>query len=417
MPRWRELPEGLDPEVREFTGQLRGLVDRSGLSIAAVSDRTGYSKTSWERYLNGRLLAPKGAAVALAEVTGTDTGHVTTMWELAERAWSRAEARHDMTMEAIRISQAREALAGPTAGPATGPYGGPAAGSRPPGGRPGQQGPGAHGSGYGGQARPGAYGYPGPTGATGATAPAGYGYPGPTGATAPAGYGYPGATGPTAPAGYGYPGPTGPAGYGAPGATGAGPHAGPTGPAGHGNPAPPAPGDADGRPAARRPRRGPFVAAAVVSVLIVGAGGWFLVNGDGGDGREDRATRSPSTAPATTAPELPAGVKCNGADCAGQDPEIMGCGGEYAKTVSTATVGTAVIEVRHSQVCGAAWARITKAAVGDAVRIAVGGKVQESALVNADKDAYTPMAAAPDPADAKACATLTTGSEGCTTAP
>ncbi|MGW7290339.1 DUF2690 domain-containing protein, partial [Streptomyces sp. NPDC054847] len=166
-----------------------------------------------------------------------------------------------------------------------------------------------------------------------------------------------------------------------------------------------------------RPRKGPFVAAAVVSVLIVAAGGWFLVNGDGGDGREDRATRSPSAAPTTTAPELPAGVKCNGADCAGQDPEIMGCGGEYAKTVSTATVGTAVIEVRHSQVCGAAWARITKAAVGDAVRIAVGGKAQESALVNADKDAYTPMAAAPDPADAKACATLTTGTEGCTTAP
>ncbi|MEK8144584.1 hypothetical protein NKH18_31575 [Streptomyces sp. M10(2022)] len=25
-----------------------------------MADRTGYSKTSWERYLNGRLLAPKG---------------------------------------------------------------------------------------------------------------------------------------------------------------------------------------------------------------------------------------------------------------------------------------------------------------------------------------------------------------------
>ncbi|MGW6774679.1 helix-turn-helix domain-containing protein, partial [Streptomyces sp. NPDC055037] len=110
MPRWKALPEELDPEVSEFTSQLRGLVDRSGLSIAAVSDRTGYSKTSWERYLNGRLLAPKGAIVALAEVTGTHQGHLTTMWELAERAWSRSEMRHDMTMEAIRISQARSAL-------------------------------------------------------------------------------------------------------------------------------------------------------------------------------------------------------------------------------------------------------------------------------------------------------------------
>ncbi|MER5443738.1 DUF2690 domain-containing protein [Streptomyces sp. NPDC002790] len=110
MPRWKALPDELDPQVREFAGQLRRLVDRSGLGIAALADRTGYSKTSWERYLNGRLLAPKGAIVALAEVTGTNPVHLTTMWELAERAWSRSEMRHDMTMEAIRISQARAAL-------------------------------------------------------------------------------------------------------------------------------------------------------------------------------------------------------------------------------------------------------------------------------------------------------------------
>ena len=110
MPRWKALPEDIDPQIREFASQLRRLVDRSGLSIAAVADRTGYSKTSWERYLNGRLLAPKGAIVALAEVTGTNPIHLTTMWELAERAWSRSEMRHDMTMEAIRISQARAAL-------------------------------------------------------------------------------------------------------------------------------------------------------------------------------------------------------------------------------------------------------------------------------------------------------------------
>ncbi|WP_353944268.1 DUF2690 domain-containing protein [Streptomyces sp. HUAS MG91] len=110
MPRWRALPDELDPQVKEFAGQLRRLVDRSGLGIAALADRTGYSKTSWERYLNGRLLAPKGAIVALAEVTGTNPVHLTTLWELAERAWSRSEMRHDMTMEAIRISQARAAL-------------------------------------------------------------------------------------------------------------------------------------------------------------------------------------------------------------------------------------------------------------------------------------------------------------------
>ncbi|WP_399215468.1 helix-turn-helix domain-containing protein [Streptomyces sp. RLB3-5] len=117
------MPDELDPQVREFASQLRRLVDRSGLSIAAVADRTGYSKTSWERYLNGRLLAPKGAIVALAEVTGTNPIHLTTMWELAERAWSRSEMRHDMTMEAIRISQARAALGEFGAPPAKGSNG------------------------------------------------------------------------------------------------------------------------------------------------------------------------------------------------------------------------------------------------------------------------------------------------------
>ncbi|MFK0170276.1 helix-turn-helix domain-containing protein [Streptomyces sp. NPDC090306] len=110
MPRWKALPDGLDPQLREFNEQLRRLVDRGGLSVATVAERTGYSRPSWERYLNGRLLAPKGAAVALAEVVGVDPAHVTTMWELAERAWSRSQPRHDVTMEAARISKARAAL-------------------------------------------------------------------------------------------------------------------------------------------------------------------------------------------------------------------------------------------------------------------------------------------------------------------
>ncbi|MFI2643089.1 helix-turn-helix domain-containing protein [Streptomyces sp. NPDC018610] len=110
MPRWKALPEELDPQVKEFATQLRRLVDRSGLSVAALADRTGYSRTSWDRYLGGRLLAPKGAVVALAEVTGANPGHLTAVWELAERAWSRSELRHDRTMEAIRMAQARAAL-------------------------------------------------------------------------------------------------------------------------------------------------------------------------------------------------------------------------------------------------------------------------------------------------------------------
>ncbi|GGT16889.1 hypothetical protein GCM10010207_15050 [Streptomyces atratus] len=109
MPRWKALSDELDPQVREFAGQLRRLVDRGGLSIAAVADRTGYSKTSWERYLSGRLLAPRGAIVALAEATGTSQAHLTTMWELAERAWSRSEPRQNMTVLSVSGPGARSA--------------------------------------------------------------------------------------------------------------------------------------------------------------------------------------------------------------------------------------------------------------------------------------------------------------------
>ncbi|MGW5333765.1 XRE family transcriptional regulator [Streptomyces bauhiniae] len=95
MARRKALPEELGPQIREFTRQMRRLVDQEGLSVAALADRTGYGRTSWERYLNGRLLAPEGAVVALAEATGTSPVHLTTLWEPAERAWRRAESRPD----------------------------------------------------------------------------------------------------------------------------------------------------------------------------------------------------------------------------------------------------------------------------------------------------------------------------------
>ncbi|MFC8075434.1 XRE family transcriptional regulator [Streptomyces sp. NPDC057307] len=352
MPRWKALPEELDPQVREFATQLRRLVDKSGLSIAAVSDRTGYSKTSWERYLNGRLLAPKGAIVALAEVTGTNPLHLTTMWELSERAWSRSEMRHDMTMEAIRISQARDAL---------GEFGGDPVGG--PGGRT-------------------------------ATPPR----PGPGTGTG-----------------------TGPRSAG-PGTAGGWPTVRPVGdpqgpPTGFPPSAPPEPPASSGQGGGRGRRRTTIFVAALVGALLVIAGAVLLTD-LGGGGDKEKVAEPPSAKPTTSAPELPAGVKCAGDDCTGEDPELMGCGGEFAETATTATVGTAVVEVRYSKTCGVAWARITQAAPGDTVEIAAdqGEGAPQTGTVNADKDAYTPMVAVATATEAKACATLTTGVEGCTAA-
>ncbi|GGQ80706.1 helix-turn-helix domain-containing protein [Streptomyces asoensis] len=109
MPRRRALPDGLDPRVAEFVEQLRRTVERSGLGVAELAERTGYGRPSWERYLDGRLLAPKGAVVALAEVTGTPVDRLTTMWELAERARNRAGARHEQATGAVPVTPARGA--------------------------------------------------------------------------------------------------------------------------------------------------------------------------------------------------------------------------------------------------------------------------------------------------------------------
>ncbi|MET7292127.1 DUF2690 domain-containing protein [Streptomyces griseoloalbus] len=392
MPRWKALPDELDPQIREFTSQLRRVVDRSGLSIASVSDRTGYSKTSWERYLNGRLLAPKGAVVALAEVTGTNPTHLTTMWELAERAWSRSEMRHDMTMEAIRISQARAALS-ELAGPSSG-----AGGSARKGGaavRPGVAGPagvapsvppqptaadvrdasgdGRDSGGWGGSSGANSWGVAGSDGSPRA------GRRGPGVAAAP-----PAGGGPV------------PGEYGAP----------PPGAAGHGRTG------GSGRSRGKR-RTSTFIAGAVGALVVIAAA--LYVTGTQDDKNKNDARKSPSPT-ATTDANLPPGVKCSGDSCDGKDAEVMGCSGDLVTTTRTATVGAATVEIRYSETCGAAWGRITQAAQGDTVEITAGTSKQSDTITAAgDTVTYTPMVPVGEATEVEACAVLAaSGEKGCT---
>ncbi|MFI6441038.1 DUF2690 domain-containing protein [Streptomyces sp. NPDC050759] len=406
MPRWRSLPDELDPQVREFASQLRRLVDRSGLSIAAVADRTGYSKTSWERYLNGRLLAPKGAIVALAEVTGTNPVHLTTMWELAERAWSRSEMRHDMTMEAIRISQARAALGEFGAPPATVKGSKTARRSSSATATPGVAGPAGvaptvppqptSSEADSVEARPGSSGanswgvapYQGPSQAS----------PGRTAAAAPVSAGGPGRT-PGTPGTPGTPRP-----YDEP--QDARPGDGSSGAAAAG--AAGSVGSGGGK------RRLTMFLSGVVGVLVVVAAVFFLTDG-GGDKKNAGADKSPSPS-ASASVSLPAGVKCSGAGCTGKDAEAMGCSGNLVTTAKTATVGATVVEVRYSETCGAAWGRVTQAGQGDKVEVTAGKATEQSGNITeaGDTIAYTPMVAVKDAGEAKACVTLASGQSGCT---
>ncbi|MGY0060827.1 DUF2690 domain-containing protein [Streptomyces sp. LZ34] len=390
MPRWRELPEELDPQVREFVGQLRRLVENSELGLVAVADRTGYSKTSWERYLNGRLLPPQGAVVALAEATGTDVEHLSTLWELAERAWSRSELRHDVTMEAIRVAQARATLgeASPLPQSRNGRTAEEAGAESTRVEAPRTEAP-----------RVEAPRTEAPRVETPRTRAPGAEMPRTEAAVRRAT-----AVPPVAP-------------VADPPLVSAAPASLPEPPD---QPGPPRAGDPDAGspPPDGRRRRVPLFVAAAVGVLLMGAAAVLLVNPGG---RADERAKAPTPGwTTTTGPSLPSGVKCAGQECAGKDPEAMGCGGAYARTTASVTVGSAYVEVRYSKVCGAAWARITKAAPGDRLQVtapargAVGPARAGNGKVNADGDAYTRMIAVDSTARAKACATLTTGQRGCT---
>ncbi|MFF9815148.1 peptidoglycan-binding protein [Streptomyces sp. NPDC014006] len=87
MPRWTELSDSLDQRVRQLVVQMRRLKDRSGLSLASLAAKTDYSRSSWERYLNGKALAPRQAVEQLARITGAEPTRLLVLHELAEQAW------------------------------------------------------------------------------------------------------------------------------------------------------------------------------------------------------------------------------------------------------------------------------------------------------------------------------------------
>ena len=69
----------------EATGcRVAGLRAATGLSVAALAAKTPYSKSSWERYLNGRTLPPREAVEELCRLAGEPTGRCLALWELAE---------------------------------------------------------------------------------------------------------------------------------------------------------------------------------------------------------------------------------------------------------------------------------------------------------------------------------------------
>ncbi|MFE6774971.1 helix-turn-helix domain-containing protein [Streptomyces sp. NPDC057702] len=87
MPRWKALPDSQDQRVGQLVVQLRILKDRSGLSVASLATKTGYSRSSWDRYLNGQALPPQRAVEELARAAGADPVRLRVLHEVASQAW------------------------------------------------------------------------------------------------------------------------------------------------------------------------------------------------------------------------------------------------------------------------------------------------------------------------------------------
>lgn len=80
-------------ECDRLAAELSGLRERTGLSLAALAERTPYSKSSWQRYLNGQKPVPENAVVSLCALAREPAGRLLALWELADLAWSgRADA-------------------------------------------------------------------------------------------------------------------------------------------------------------------------------------------------------------------------------------------------------------------------------------------------------------------------------------
>ncbi|MFJ4897808.1 helix-turn-helix domain-containing protein [Streptomyces sp. NPDC088727] len=111
---------GPAPECVALAEGLRDMRARTGLSLAVLAERTAYSKSSWERYLNGKSPVPRQAVDVLCAMAGEPAGRLLALWELADAEWS---------------GRARRALpaARPTPAPAPADTGAPGSGPAGPG--------------------------------------------------------------------------------------------------------------------------------------------------------------------------------------------------------------------------------------------------------------------------------------------
>ncbi|WP_186785323.1 peptidoglycan-binding protein [Streptomyces misionensis] len=105
--RWKELPASLGPDACRLVAELRRLKDHDGLTLKSLQTKTPFSSSSWERYLNGKVLPPPPAVEALAELAGEDPAPLLALLDAVAGADSSvqtsSESGPDGDLDASRV--------------------------------------------------------------------------------------------------------------------------------------------------------------------------------------------------------------------------------------------------------------------------------------------------------------------------
>ncbi|WP_427917274.1 DUF2690 domain-containing protein [Streptomyces sp. cg40] len=87
-------------ECVRLADELRTLRDRHRLTLSVLAAESTFSKSSWQRYLTGRSLAPWPAVRTLCRLANEPEPRLRALWELAESSWNRRAAVAPATLRA-----------------------------------------------------------------------------------------------------------------------------------------------------------------------------------------------------------------------------------------------------------------------------------------------------------------------------
>ncbi|MFF4582136.1 DUF2690 domain-containing protein [Streptomyces sp. NPDC001373] len=163
----------------------------------------------------------------------------------------------------------------------------------------------------------------------------------------------------------------------------------------------------------RRMTRAILVSVSGLAAAVIA--GTSLLWTLGSDTNTSSGSQGPPPVSSAAASPSPA-VSCHGSACAWLEPAQSICAGDAVTAYSGNQYG-AVIELRYSARCSAAWAKMSKTSPGDRVVITPAQGPAEEYRQQYGRDAHTRMVAADKPEDARACAIVQDRGTVCATEP